>query len=80
MTWPPMSDAEIEERNAKQMAQELEEASAMFAEEEVPDMENEDLEGLPVDSDIRRRKKKKKKKNVAGGKVVKNKVKKKRRE
>ncbi len=79
LTWPPMSDAEIEERNANQMAQELEEASAMFAEEEIPDMEDGDLDGLPVDSDIRRRKKKKKKKKVVGGKVVKKKVKKKKR-
>ena len=70
LTWPPLSDAEIEERNAKQMAQELEEASAMFAEEEIPDFEDDDLEDLPVDSDIRRRKKKKKKKKVATGKVA----------
>ena len=70
LTWPPMSEAEIEERDAKQMAHELEEASAMFAEEVIPDMEDEDLEGLPVDSDIRRRKKKKKKKRIVNGKVV----------
>ena len=58
LTWPPMSDAEIEERNEKQMAHEMEEAQAMFAEEEAPDMEDEDLEGLPVDGDVERPKKK----------------------
>ena len=80
LTWPPLSDIEIEERDAKQMEQELEEANAMFTEEEAPDVEDEDLEGLPVDSGARRKKKKKKKVPAKNG--VKNKIvkKKKRRE
>ena len=41
------------------MAQEFEEVSAMFAEEEIPDVDDEDLDGLPVYSDLRRHKKKK---------------------
>ena len=77
LTWPPLSDAEIEERNTEQMEQELEEASVMFAEESAPDMDDDDLEGLPVDSGARRKKKKKKK--VAKTDVKKKVLKKKRR-
>ena len=72
LDWPPMSAAELEERAEKEMAQELEEASALFAEEEAPDDLDEDLDDLPVDVP---RKKKKKKKKVAGKKMVKKKKK-----
>ena len=77
LDWPPLSEKEIEERNDAQLAQELEEASALFAEEEAPDDDDDDLDDLPLDDAVPvRKKKKKKKKGVVVGKKVKKKKKK----
>ena len=64
LDWPPMSTAELEERAEKEMAQELEEASALFAEEEAPDDLDEDLDDLPVD--VPRRKQEEEKEKSGG--------------
>ena len=60
--WPPLSSNELEEREAREMEQELEEASALLTEEEAPDDLDEDLDDLPLDDVVPVRKKKKKKK------------------
>ena len=60
--WPPLSSVELEEREAREMEQELEEASALLAaEEDAPDDLDEDLDDLPLDDVVPRKKKKKKK-------------------
>jgi len=75
--WPPESEVEIEERQAREMDQELEEASALLTEEMAPDDLDDDLANLPMDDAVAPvRKKKKKKKKLGDGEVVKKKKKK----
>ena len=65
LEWPPLSEEEIEERNAAYRLVELEEVNALFAEEQAPEDDEADLDDLPMDDVPVRRKKKKKKKKVA---------------
>ena len=58
LDWPPLSSAEQEELTEKQMQQELEEASALLGEEEIPERFEDDIEDLPLDDATPRRKKK----------------------
>ena len=81
--WPPLSSVELEEREARELDQELEEASALLAEEEdAPDDLDDDLDDLPLDDVVPRKKKKKKKKTKTGDRhaAAKKKQKKKTRE
>ena len=78
LEWPVLSEAEEAERYEEQLKMDMEEARAMFAEEDIPDtFDDDDDDELPVDSDGKVPvKKKKKKKKIVKKKVVK-KVKKK---
>lgn len=80
LDWPPLSTQEETERDEAFLAQELQQATAMFQEEEVPDDVDGDLSGLddlPMDTASADRKKGTKKKAVnkkgAKKKVVKKK-------
>ncbi|MBT4097844.1 MAG: hypothetical protein HOM68_07350 [Gemmatimonadetes bacterium] len=77
LDWPVLSEAEETERYEAQLKIELEEASAMFAEEDIPESFDEDDDHLPVDSDGKVPVKKKKKKKVVKKKIVKKVAKKK---
>jgi len=81
LDWPPLSAQEVEERDEALLAQELEQATAMFQEEEVPDDVDgdlDDLDELPMDTAAMDKKKVAKKK-VVKKKVAKKKVAKKKR-
>jgi len=73
LEWPVLSEAEEAERYEEQLKMEMEEARAMFAEEDIPDtFDDDDDDELPVDSDGKVPVKKKKK--IVKKKVVKKKV------
>jgi hypothetical protein len=76
LDWPVLSEEEEAERHEEQLKRELEEASVMFAEEDIPDSFDEgDEDELPMDSDGNVPSKKKVvKKKVAKKKIAKKKV------
>lgn len=51
LDWPPLSSAETAEREAAEMAQQLEEMSAFMGEDATPVEEDSDLDALPLDPD-----------------------------
>ena len=64
LDWPMLSETEESERYEAQLNIELAEASAMFAEEDIPESFDEEDDHLPIDSDGKVPVKKKKKKIV----------------
>ena len=58
LEWPPLSTAELEDREEAQLAQEIEEANARLNVDDFPNYDEEDLEDLPFDTAIPTKKKK----------------------
>ena len=75
LSWPQPSSEEIDEQHRIQMQQQMAEINTLYGEDELPEEEEDDLDGLPVDDGAPLPKKKKKKKvKVKKKKVGKKKI------